>query len=73
MVNDALGGSTSALSSAFGDVEVIQGAIALTNENYQEFADTFNEGLNDATLTALEQQSKSAAFQMELLKGNRRL
>lgn len=69
-VNMALGDSESALAKAFGDVEAIQGAVALTNENYNEFIDTFNSGLDGSTMAAFEQQSKGVNFQLDIMKGN---
>lgn len=67
MINDALGGNTGALTEALGRVEALKAAIVLTGEEYSEFKETFDEGLEGAALTAQERQMQSVGAQWDLL------
>jgi TP901 family phage tail tape measure protein len=59
MVKRAVGGSQDAMAKALGSVEALQGAIALTADDYSSFAATYAGGLSGATAQALEAQTQS--------------
>jgi TP901 family phage tail tape measure protein len=59
MVKTALGGNQDKMAKALGSVEALQASIALVNEDYTSFAQSYATGLSGATTAALKAQSQS--------------
>lgn len=70
LVSRAANGSQDELARAVGSVEALNAVMALGQEGFEGFADTFKSGLEGATEAAREIQRMSAAFQLDLLKSS---
>ncbi len=72
LVNDATGGSITKLIDLMPEIRGVRGANALLGAGYDELTTYMKEFNNTAgaTDTALEEQSKSLDFQLQLLRNN---
>lgn len=72
ILNEATGGSITKLIELIPEIRGVRGANALLGSGYEELTD-YMKNFNDttgATQAALEEQSKSLSFQLDLLKNN---
>jgi TP901 family phage tail tape measure protein len=65
-VKTSLGGSDDAMAKVLGSSEALQASIALTRDDYDSFAESFNNGLNGATLDS--QKVQLEAFHAKMAK-----
>jgi len=68
-LNSAYGGNIDALAQMFGDQEAFRGALALTNDEFNDFQDTFNEGIDGSTWASQQAQMESVGYQWDQLTG----
>lgn len=68
MISTALGGSSDAMARALGSTEALQGAIALTQDGFSSFADTYKSGLEGVTEQARGVQLESIEAKMARLE-----
>lgn len=64
----AAGGSTDKLAKMLGSVEALQAAVVLTGGDFEQFASTFESGLNGATDAARQLQLASVSAQWDIFK-----
>jgi TP901 family phage tail tape measure protein len=67
---EATGGNVDQFAQALGSVEAFQAGLALADEGFNEFQNTFNEGLDGATLRSAEIQANSIAAQFDELNAS---
>jgi TP901 family phage tail tape measure protein len=72
VLNDATGGSITKLIELMPEIRGVRGANALLGAGYEELTGYMNEfkDTTGATDTALEEQSKSLDFQLQILRNN---
>lgn len=68
LIKGALGGSQDAMAKALGSTEALQGAIALTQDGFKSFAETFGNGLEGVTAQARAVQLESIEAKMKRLE-----
>ena len=69
-LSQALGGSQDEMAKALGSTEALTGATTLSDQAYQNFSKTFQDGIKGATDAAQAIQLESPAAQMDLLRSN---
>lgn len=67
-LKEAAGGSTEGMTKALGSVEALGAAVALTDEGFKGFSDTFLESAEGATAAARALQLESVSAQFEVFK-----
>lgn len=68
MLNDTFDGNMDAMAQAIGSTEALQATLAITEDGYESFAQTFSEGVEGATVAARAIQLESATAQFNTLK-----
>lgn len=68
LLEQALGGSQDAMAAALGSTEALQAAVALGDDSFASFFDTFVSGIDGATAAAEGIQMTSPAAQLDLLR-----
>lgn len=65
---EATGGNIDQFARALGSVEALQAGLALADESFNDFRQTFDQGLEGATLRSAEIQAQSVAAQFDELR-----